>query len=88
VPFLPDGHCAAIPDGDGRLQRSSGEVRPGEHWLLDTALRIPLETAGFRFRWAHPFAYDAEEAHLYAWLDGGIGLAVSGRAGATAWVDA
>jgi hypothetical protein len=70
VPFLPGGHCAAIPDGDGRLRLPSGEVRPGEHWLLDTTLRIPLETAGFRFQRAHPFAYDAEAAHLYAWLDG------------------
>ncbi|MFC0006294.1 class I SAM-dependent methyltransferase [Micromonospora siamensis] len=68
VPFLPDGSCAAVPDGHGELRLPAGAVRDGEHWLLDAALRIPLETAGFRPQRVHPFAADGD--HLYAWLDG------------------
>jgi 2-polyprenyl-3-methyl-5-hydroxy-6-metoxy-1,4-benzoquinol methylase len=45
-----------------------GEVRPGEHYLLDACLRIPLETLGFRSQRVHPFAADGD--HVYAWLDG------------------
>src|SRR6266511_4113322 len=47
VPFLHDGRCALIPVGD-RLALPSGEVLPGEDPLLDTGLRVPLVTAGFR----------------------------------------
>ncbi len=47
VPFLHDGRCALIPVGD-RLAVFSGEVLPGEDPLLDTGLRVPLVTAGFR----------------------------------------
>ncbi|MEU5940084.1 class I SAM-dependent methyltransferase [Micromonospora sp. NPDC047548] len=52
--------------GDPRLP--GGPVRPGEHWLLDAALRIPLERAGFKAQRVHPFAVDGD--HLYVWLDG------------------
>ncbi|HEX2774604.1 MAG TPA: class I SAM-dependent methyltransferase, partial [Micromonosporaceae bacterium] len=68
VPFLPDGSCAAVADDQGGVRLPSGEVRPGEHWLLDAALRIPLETAGFRAQRIHPFAADGD--HRYVWLDG------------------
>ncbi|WP_329319282.1 serpin family protein [Streptomyces sp. NBC_01262] len=68
VPFLPDGRCALIDDGD--LVLPSGEVLPGEHWLLDTSVRVPMETAGFRPQRVHPFAYDAERQHLFVWLEG------------------
>jgi SAM-dependent methyltransferase len=43
-------------------------VRAGEHYLLDTSIRVPLETAGFRMQRVVPFAVDG--AHVYAWLDG------------------
>ena len=47
VPFLADGQCVLIDEpGDPAL--SSGEVLDGEHYLLDTVLRVPLQTAGFR----------------------------------------
>jgi hypothetical protein len=67
VPFLPDGRAAAVPEAGGPAL-PAGPVLPGEHWLLDTALRIPLEQAGFRMQRVHPFA--ARGDHLYAWLDG------------------
>lgn len=65
VPFLPDATCAAIP---GPVRLPSGPVLPGEHYLLDTSLRIPLQQAGFRFQRVHPVAVDG--SHLYVWLDG------------------
>ncbi|MFI6263902.1 class I SAM-dependent methyltransferase [Micromonospora sp. NPDC051006] len=68
VAFLPDGSCAAVPDADGRPRLPGGSVRPGEHWLLDAGLRIPLETAGFRRQRMHPFAADGD--HWYLWADG------------------
>jgi 2-polyprenyl-3-methyl-5-hydroxy-6-metoxy-1,4-benzoquinol methylase len=64
VPFLPDGRCMVLPGP--RLP--TGQVRPGEHYLLDSCLRIPLETLGFRLQRVHPFATDGD--HVYAWLDG------------------
>ncbi|HLV58784.1 MAG TPA: hypothetical protein VKY81_07930 [Natronosporangium sp.] len=68
VPFLPDGSCLAVPDGSGGVTLPSGEVRAGEDWLLDTCLRVPLETAGFRMQRVGVFAVDGD--HAYAWLDG------------------
>jgi 2-polyprenyl-3-methyl-5-hydroxy-6-metoxy-1,4-benzoquinol methylase len=64
VPFLPDGRCVLI-DGPG-LPR--GEVLAGEDYRLDAVLRIPLETAGFRYQRFHPFGLDGD--HLYAWIEG------------------
>jgi 2-polyprenyl-3-methyl-5-hydroxy-6-metoxy-1,4-benzoquinol methylase len=64
VPFLPDGRCMVLP---GPLL-PGGDVRPGEHYLLDACVRIPLETVGFRLQRVHPFAVEGE--HLYVWLDG------------------
>jgi SAM-dependent methyltransferase len=68
VPFLPGGTCAAIPDAHGSLVLPAGEVRTGEHWLLETSLRVPMETAGFLRQRVRAFAADGD--HLYAWLDG------------------
>jgi len=70
VLFRSDGSCLAITDGD-RLVLPSGTVAPGEHWLLDAALRIPLETAGFRRQRIRPFARDG--GHVYAWAEGADG---------------
>jgi hypothetical protein len=75
VPFLPSGECAAVPgdaDGSGAAVPSlpSDLVAPGEHYLLDTALRVPLATIGFRMQRVRPFAFDDADGHLYAWLDG------------------
>jgi SAM-dependent methyltransferase len=67
VPFLPDGRCVLIEDGGPRLP--TGEVRPGEDYLLDAVLRVPLETAGFRYQRVRPFGVDG--SHLYAWIEGG-----------------
>lgn len=67
VPFLPDGRCVLIEGDVPRLP--AGEVRPGEDYLLDTVLRVPLETAGFRYQRVRPFALDGD--HLYAWIEGG-----------------
>ena len=57
VPFLTDGRCVLIDEpGDPALP--SGEVLDGEHYLLDTVLRVPLQTAGFRYQRFHPFGLD------------------------------
>jgi hypothetical protein len=61
VPFLTDGRCVLIDEpGDPALP--SGEVLDGEHYLLDTVLRVPLQTAGFRYQRFHPFGLDAARA--------------------------
>ncbi|GAB1510770.1 class I SAM-dependent methyltransferase [Actinophytocola sp. KF-1] len=66
VPFLPDGRCVALPGP----ALPAGDVRPGEHWLLDTTVRIPMDQLGFRFQRVHPFAVDGD--HVYVWLDGDL----------------
>lgn len=68
VAFLPDGACVAIPDRERGLTLPSGEVLAGEHYLHDSCLRIPLETAGLHRQRIGPFAADGD--HVYVWLDG------------------
>jgi SAM-dependent methyltransferase len=70
VPFLADGRCALIPAGD-RLVLPSGEVLAGEDPALDTGLRVPLVTAGFRRQGFHPFTVAGD--HLYVWGEGDDG---------------
>jgi hypothetical protein len=70
VPFLADGRCALVPAGDG-LVLPSGEVLVGEDPMLDTGLRVPLVTAGFRRQGFHPLA--AEGDHVYVWSEGDDG---------------
>ena len=70
VPFLHDGRCALIPAGDG-LACPSGEVLAGEDPALDTGLRVPLVTAGFRRQGLHPFAVSGD--HAYLWCEGDDG---------------
>jgi 2-polyprenyl-3-methyl-5-hydroxy-6-metoxy-1,4-benzoquinol methylase len=43
-------------------------VLTGEDYLLDSALRIPLETAGFRRQTFHAFA--RRGTHVFAWCEG------------------
>ena len=61
VPFLEDGSCVAIPLPDGRLALPAGEVEPGEHYLFDSTLRIPLMTAGYRYQRVAPFAVEGTD---------------------------
>jgi len=70
VPLLADGSCALVlgPAGPHDLRLPSGEVRDGEDYLIDTVLRIPLETAGFRYQRFRPFGLNGD--HLYAWIEG------------------
>ena len=74
VPFLHNGSCVALPRTDGTLGLPAGVVEPGEHYLLDASLRIPLMTAGYRLQQVVPFAVDdtagADLLHVYAWLEG------------------
>jgi hypothetical protein len=70
VPFLADGRCALVPAGD-RLVLPSGEVLAGEDPMLDTGLRVPLVTAGFRRQGIHPFAVEGD--HAYVWCEGDDG---------------
>jgi len=67
VPFLQDGQCALIEGADGP-GLPSGEVLPGEDYLLDTVLRVPLQTAGFRYQRFRSVGID--DGHLYAWIEG------------------
>jgi SAM-dependent methyltransferase len=68
VPFLADGRCVLTEEPSGPAL-PSGEVANGEDYVLDSVLRIPLETAGFRYQRFHPFGLDGD--HLYAWIEGG-----------------
>jgi len=68
VPFLADGRCVLIEDPDGPAL-PAGDIQDGEDYLLDTVLRVPLQTAGFRYQRFHPFGLDRD--HLYAWIEGG-----------------
>jgi hypothetical protein len=67
VPFLSDGRVVLIA-GPAGPALPSGEVADGEDYVLDTVLRVPLETAGFRYQRFHPFGLDGD--HLYAWIEG------------------
>jgi hypothetical protein len=67
VLFLADGSCGMIPAGD-RLVLPTGDVLAGEDPMIDTGLRVPLMTAGFRRQGFHPFAADG--THVYVWCDG------------------
>jgi hypothetical protein len=68
VPFLPDGRCVLI-EGRAGPGLPAGEVPDGQDDLNDAALRIPLQTAGFRYQHFRPFGLDGD--HLYAWIEGG-----------------
>jgi SAM-dependent methyltransferase len=67
VPFFPDGSCAVVRSERG-FELPSGEVLAGEDYLLDSALRIPLDTAGFRRQTFHAFA--RRGTHVFAWCEG------------------
>lgn len=67
VPFLPDGRCVLIERAEGP-GLPAGEVLAGEDYLIDTVLRVPLQTAGFRYQHIRPFGLDS--GHLYAWIEG------------------
>jgi hypothetical protein len=67
VPFLADGRCVLITEPAGPAL-PAGTVQDGEDYVLDTVLRVPLETAGFRYQRFHPFGLDGD--HLYAWIEG------------------
>ena len=53
------GHIVACPVDEVNRPRGS----------QDAALRIPLQTAGFRYQRFRPFGRDGD--HLYAWIEGG-----------------
>ena len=67
VPFLESGQCVLVEQPDGPVL-PSGVVLDGEDYLLDTVLRVPLETAGFRYQRFRPVGLDGD--HLYAWIEG------------------
>jgi 2-polyprenyl-3-methyl-5-hydroxy-6-metoxy-1,4-benzoquinol methylase len=70
VPFLPNGDCVAVRHDDGSVRLPSGEVRDGEVWLRDTALRVPLETGGFRIQRVRPFGYEPRGRHVFVRVEG------------------
>jgi hypothetical protein len=67
VPFGEDGQCYLI-EAAGGPKLPSGDVLPGEDYLLDTVLRVPLETAGFRYQRFRAVGLAGD--HLYAWIEG------------------
>ena len=69
VPFLSDGQCVLIERPEGPAL-PAGEVLAGEDYLIDTVLRVPLQTAGFRYQHVRPFGLDG--GHLYAWIEGAL----------------
>lgn len=60
--LLPEGDCVVPADGSPAL--STGDVADGEHWLLDTALRVPLQTHGYRIQGLHTVAVDDLDSGL------------------------
>lgn len=66
VPFIEDLDVVVIPE-DGL---PSDEIRDGEDVILDAALRIPLQEAGFRRQGTHVFALAEDGAHVAIWVDG------------------
>jgi hypothetical protein len=79
VPFLADGRCVLI-EGPRGPELPAGEV-PDDEDYRDAVLRIPLETAGFRYQRFHPFGLDGD--HLYAWIEGGLYVGDRPHASAT-----
>jgi hypothetical protein len=69
VPFLPDGRCVLV-EVPGAPRLPAGDVLAGEDYLIDTVLRVPLQTAGFRYQRVRPFGFDADSGTLYAWIEG------------------
>ena len=67
VPFLRDGQCVLI-EGPGGPGLPAGDVLDGEDYLIDTVMRVPLQTAGFRYQHFRPSGLDGD--HLYAWIEG------------------
>lgn len=57
-----------LDSGSARGRRCP-RVLAGEHWLLDSCLRLPLITAGFRIQRVNPFAVSATNLHV--WAEGG-----------------
>jgi hypothetical protein len=57
-----------ISECPGHPELPSGEVHAGEDYVLDTGLRVPLETAGFRRQRFHPLG--GAGGHLLAWIEG------------------
>lgn len=72
VPFLENGNCVAIPSESDRVFLPAGDVEPGEDWLLDATLRIPLMCAGYFRQRVHPVAVEelADGVHLYVFVAG------------------
>lgn len=68
VPFFPDGKVGVIRTRAGGHELPQGEVGPDEHDLPDAALRILLETAGFRRQTFYEFARDGE--NVFGWCEG------------------
>ena len=66
VPFIEDRGVVVIPE-DGL---PSGDIHAGEDVVLDAALRIPLEQAGFRRQGTHVFALAEHGTHVAIWIDG------------------
>jgi 2-polyprenyl-3-methyl-5-hydroxy-6-metoxy-1,4-benzoquinol methylase len=70
VPFvIGTGEVALLSDGQ-RPVLPSGAVGPGEDVLVDTALRVPMATMGFRRQETHVLAGSSDRRHVVMWVDG------------------
>jgi 2-polyprenyl-3-methyl-5-hydroxy-6-metoxy-1,4-benzoquinol methylase len=70
VPFvIGPGDVALLAEGR-RLVLPSGSVEPREDALVDAALRIPMQTMGFRRQETHVLARSGDHRHVAMWLDG------------------
>ncbi|QDP96222.1 class I SAM-dependent methyltransferase [Microlunatus elymi] len=67
--FLPDGELIMVDTLDG-FRIPTGAVEPGEDPILDSALRIPLQDAGFRRQGTHVAGVSTDGRHLLLWVDG------------------
>lgn len=67
--YLSPDQLIMIETPDG-YRIPAGDVEAGEDVLLDSVLRIPLRTAGFRRQGTHLVAVSTDRHHALIWVDG------------------
>jgi 2-polyprenyl-3-methyl-5-hydroxy-6-metoxy-1,4-benzoquinol methylase len=71
VPFLSGGAVVlASSSADGQWMLPAGPIEPGEDPLVDTVLRVPLATAGFRRQATHVLARSVDGTDVAFWVEG------------------
>ncbi|HEY9294523.1 MAG TPA: class I SAM-dependent methyltransferase, partial [Microlunatus sp.] len=67
--FLTNGQLIMVDAPDG-YRIPTGTIDDGEDAILDSALRIPLQQAGFRRQGTHVAGISSDRRQLLLWVDG------------------